>query len=185
MYPRGVLEAALEALGELVADRGEAHVVVAIGGGALSLLGLMERATEDVDLVGVIKDGTLIPAQPLPTTLRDAVADIAALRNLQPKWMNGEPTSLLQRGLPEGFLARCERRQFGGLTVLLASRFDQIHLKLYAVSGPHDKHYADLRRLQPTRDELTAAATWVRRHSVSEDDLRNALDSFGVTLDDV
>lgn len=41
------LEDALELLGELLTDRGEEVEVVAIGGGSLLLLGLIERATKD------------------------------------------------------------------------------------------------------------------------------------------
>jgi hypothetical protein len=93
----------------------------------------------------------------------------------------------MRLGLPTGFLGRCTRRQFGGLTVLFADRFDQIHLKLFAISRPFDKHYHDLRRLSPTREELLAAAAWARSQAVGEGfemELRGALDAFGVTLDD-
>ena len=36
-------------LGELLADRGHAVELVAIGGGSLLLLGLIERPTKDLD----------------------------------------------------------------------------------------------------------------------------------------
>jgi len=188
MYERRTLESALQALSDLLADRGEHHVAVAIGGGALSFLGLIERSTEDIDLVGFVNNGTLITAEPMPGTLLDAITAIGALHGLNPKWMNGEPTSLLRHGLPDGFLARCVRRDFGGVTLLLASRFDQIHLKLFAFERPGDKHELDLRRLAPTRDELLSAATWVRTHAVGEEaewELRAKLRRFGVELDDV
>lgn len=68
------------------------------------------------------------------------------------------------------FLDRLERRDYGeGLTVYLASRYDQIHFKLYALvdQGP-GKHEDDLRSLQPTDEELLIAAHWARTHDTSE-----------------
>lgn len=177
----------MRALGDLLADRNEPQVVVAIGGGALLFQGLIERSTEDIDLVGLMSRDELVSAQPLPAALAEAIADVAQLHRLPPKWMNGGPTSLLRHGLPSGFLDRCTRRQFGGLTVLFADRFDQIHLKLFAISRPFDKHHSDLQRLSPARDELLAAAQWARTQATGEGfemELRAALATFGVNLDD-
>lgn len=188
MYDRGTLETALRALGDLLADRGETFVVVAIGGGALSYLGLVERSTEDIDLVGLIANEGLVSAEPIPGPLVAAISDVAELHRLQPKWMNSEPTSLLHHGLPSGFLGRCARREFGGLTVLFADRFDQIHLKLLATSRPGDKHHVDLQHLRPTREELLSAAEWARSQAVGEGfemELRASLATFGVELDRV
>jgi hypothetical protein len=71
--------------------------------------------------------------------------------------------------------------------VHLASRYDQIHFKLYAmVDQGAGKHEADLRDLQPTRDELLAAARWTRTHDPSQgfrEQLLAALAYLGV--DDV
>ena len=85
-------------------------------------------------------------------------------------WLNAAPADLLEFGLPEGFIDRLERRDYGeALTVHLASRFDQIHFKLYAmVDQGAGKHEADLRALEPTREELLAAARWTRTHDPSE-----------------
>jgi hypothetical protein len=105
MYARATLEQALQSLGDLLADRGQTFEVVAIGGGALAMIGLIDRPTEDIDLVAVMRDATLCTAQPLPAALQIAVADIAALHGLHGKWMNGEPTGLLRHGLPVGFVA--------------------------------------------------------------------------------
>ena len=74
---------------------------------------------------------------------------------------------------------------FGALEIRLADRVDQIHLKLYASvdQGPESKHVADLRALQPTREELLSAAGWARTHDPSEGfraELDAALEAFGV-----
>ena len=52
MFDHRSLEEALAAVGDLLADRGQRIEVVAIGGGDLLLLGLIERVTKDLDLVG-------------------------------------------------------------------------------------------------------------------------------------
>jgi hypothetical protein len=83
-------------------------------------------------------------------------------------WLNAGPASLLDLGLPEGFLQRAQRRSYGeALTVLFASRTDQIHFKLYAaVDQGAGWHFADLQALEPTEPELQAAR-WSRTHDPS------------------
>lgn len=185
MYDRITLERALIAVGDLLADRGHTIEVVAIGGGALSLLGHIDRSTEDIDLVGIIDDGSLLSAAPLPPELAEAVEDVAGLLNLNAKWMNHGPTSLLKLGLPTGFLERCSERRYNGLIVRFASRYDQIHLKLYATGVPKDKHHQDLRRLAPTQHELREAATWVLANdSGMEVIVRGVFDDFGFEFGD-
>lgn len=58
-------------------------------------------------------------------------------------------------------------REFGAaLTVSFASRIDQIHLKLYAAADRDEpRDFDDLRALEPTGDELMAAAAWARTHN--------------------
>jgi hypothetical protein len=62
---------------------------------------------------------------------------------------------------------------------------DQVALKLYAAAdqGPHSKHFEDLRKLTPTRDELVAGARWAVTHDPSEgfrSQLVGALAALGV-----
>jgi hypothetical protein len=103
--------------------------------------------------------------------------------------LNPGPTDLLRLGLPEGFIDRLERHDYGeSLIVHLASRYDQIHFKLYALvdQGP-GKHEEDLRALAPTEDELIAAAGWSTSQDPSEGYalmLRQALSHLGVEQGD-
>jgi hypothetical protein len=185
MFDATALEEALQLLGQLLADRNRPFDVVAIGGGGLLLIGLIERPTKDVDLVALRDGATLLPANALPPALSEAVEDVARVLELSPSWMNGGPGSLLRFGLPEGFLERVETRVFGALSVSLASRFDQIHFKLYAAADdrPNGKHHVDLQRLRPTHEELRAAARWARTHDPSEGFaimLRGVLATFGL-----
>lgn len=105
--------------------------------------------------------------------------------SLPEHWLNPGPAGLLDFELPEGFLDRVESRRYGShLAVHFASRFDQIHFKLYAAvdAGP-GKHSQDLEALAPTPEELLTAARWTRTHDPSpgfEEVLRRVLAHYGV-----
>ncbi|HEY7281100.1 MAG TPA: hypothetical protein VID47_05835 [Actinomycetota bacterium] len=167
---QGLLDQALAILGDTLDARGLRYEVVAIGGSGLMLLGLIARPTKDLDVVALVESGELVSAQPFPTPLSDSVADVGRLLDLDERWLNPGPTELLRFGLPEGFEARLGARRYGGLTLHLAGRFDQIHFKLYAAAdqATTSKHFADLRALDPTEEELLAAARWSQTHDPSE-----------------
>lgn len=181
---------ALGTLGDVLAARGHHYEVVAIGGSGLLLLGLVVRATADVDVVAVVQGGEYRLAKPLPAPLEEAQAEVGAALGLGDKWLNPGPTDLLDFGLPDGFQDRVETFEFGGLTVHLAGRFDQICFKLYAAvdQGPRSKHFADLGHLDASPDELVRAAQWALEHDPSEgfrSQLVEALRLLGVESDDV
>lgn len=177
------LEKALEVLGQLLLDRGFHYEVVAIGGGSLLLLGLIDRTTKDLDLVALFNNQQLISANPLPQALLQAVGEVGEALNLRKDWLNTGPASLLEAGLPLGFAKRLHARRYQGLTLYLADRFDQICFKLYASvdQGPQSKHYADLRVLIPTADELNQAKEWCVTQDVSvgfEQSLNQVIESL-------
>lgn len=60
-------------------------------------------------------------------------------------------------------------RHFGGPTLHLASRVDQVFLKLSTAAnhGTRSKHFQDLQLLFPERLELVDAAAWSRTHDPS------------------
>src|ERR1700691_2750402 len=138
------LEGALEILGQLLVDRGLHYEVAAIGGGSLLLLGLIDRTTKDLDLIALVKGRELISADPLPGPLVQAAEEVGRALDLGKDWLNIGPASLLETGLPPGFMERLHIRKFRGLTLHLADRFDQICFKLYASvdQGPQSKHFA-------------------------------------------
>ena len=91
---------------------------------------------------------------------------------------------MLALGLPSGLPERLESRSYGpGLTVHVIDRYDHIHLKLLAIAenvSDREKHMRDLERLEPTAEEILAAARWAmetidRRLSRSQMILREAL----------
>ncbi len=167
---RVLLDRALGTLGEILQARGLGYELVAIGGSSLMLLGLITRPTKDLDAVALVEHGKYLSAEPLPGPLADAIADVGRALSIGERWLNPGPTDLLRFGLPEGFEKRVELKRYGGLTLHLAGRQDQVFFKLYAAvdQGIRSKHAADLRALDPTREELLAAARWSQTHDPSE-----------------
>jgi hypothetical protein len=184
MFSSASLEEALGTLGEVLADRGQTAEIAVIGGGSLLLLGLIQRPTKDLDVVAMVRAGQYTCAEPLPDFLVAAVHDVARVTGLPEDWLNPGPSSLLDLGLPEGFERRVDSRRFGGLTLHVASREDQICFKVYAGvdQGPRSKHVTDLKHLRPSPEELSRAAAWCRTHDPSEgfaQQLALALDALG------
>jgi hypothetical protein len=175
----------LRALGEQLATQNERFTIAVVGGSALLALGLTSRATRDVDVLAIVDGDELTSAQPLPAALVGAAQTVARDFGLSKDWLNPGPTSLLDLGLPEGFLERAQHRHYGpGLEVLFASRVDQIHLKLYAtVDQGAGKHLKDLQALAPTERELLDAASWSQTHDPSDgyrSVLARVLNYFGI-----
>jgi len=165
---------ALDAVGELLEEEGEEVAIVVVGGTALNLLGVVERATFDVDVIARAEGltaGTLLlrPASPLPEALNRAAARVARDFGLDPSWMNSEVSAQWSQGLPPITLEETTWRTFGGLTVGLAGRRPMVALKLFAAvdRGPRSVHLQDLLILAPTDEELDQAADWVKRQDAS------------------
>lgn len=167
---REELEAALAALGELLTARGVRYELVLVGGGNLILRGLITRpTTKDLDILGERVLDLIRPLRPMPQVLHDAVIDVGRAFRLAEDWLNVGPDSLLDLGLPDGFAERLDRRDFGGLVVWLAGRYDMVCFKLYAAvdQGPRSRHFQDLGELHPDGDDLLEAARWASTHDPS------------------
>jgi hypothetical protein len=167
---RAQLETALAALGELLAARGLHYELVLVGGGNLILRELIPRpTTKDLDVLGARTPEGVAQVRPMPEPLRDAVMDVGRAFGLADDWLNTGPDSLLDLGLPDGFVERLERRDYGGLVAWLAGRFDMVCFKLYAAAdqGLRSRHFQDLRDLGPARDDLLVAGRWAVSHDTS------------------
>jgi hypothetical protein len=179
-----VVHELLAALEQQLGAEGQNYDVVVVGGSALLALELVQRTTQDVDVVALLEAGGLVSAADLPSELVVARNRVARDLGVTENWLNSGPAELLRLGLPAGFEERWETQTYGSaLTVRWASRFDQIHLKLYAAVDQAGKHLRDLEALAPQRDELIAAAGWAREHDPSEgflSALREALIYFGI-----
>lgn len=165
------LNEALSLLGErLRLSGGDPQELVVCGGSSLIARGYVSRVTRDVDVVARrLRGSELVSAKPLPDAVVAAVARVAADLGLPPTWLNNGPADLFDLGLPTGFSSRLESQAYGShLTVWHIGRVDQIHFKLYAAAdqgGGH--HVTDLLALNPTADELLAAAQWTFTHDTS------------------
>jgi len=167
-----LLEEALELLAELTADQPEQHWVVC-GGSSLLALGLVRRTTtRDVDVLARVTGGNLITAKPLPDWLSKAAHQVRMHLGLMENWFNTGPSddSFFRFGLPEGLAERLVTRDYGSnLRISFISRYDQIFFKLYATADSgQGRHFQDLKDLQPTAEELLAAARWTRTQDPSE-----------------
>ena len=186
------LEEALKVLGELLEARGETFEILVIGGGALLLLGFIERPTKDLDVVARFEQNQWLGAEPFPVALVEAVKDTADALDLAKDWLNPGPAALMDFGLPAGFPERAKTRTFGSLKVRFASREDHVAFKLYAAADhwpDRSKHWMDLEALEPTHAELRDAATWCRTHDPSEGfrvrQLLPLLSALGTDINDV
>ena len=154
------LREALELAGSYMEDRGITIEVVGIGGSALLLLGVIERPTQNLDLIAVVESGTYLKLDELPPVLAETLDAVAAHLDLAPDWINTEPSDVMDHGLPIGFADRSVKETYGSLTLHLASRFDQICLKLHATADRGDPkgsnrqtHGHDLCRVKECNDQ--------------------------------
>jgi len=151
----------LNQLGVVYEQLGGDSINVGIcGGAALILTDLIDRTTKDID--------TLFPI-PWPPLFTEAVKIVARNYGLSENWINSGPDMLTSMGLPDGFMERAKTKEFGKrLTVYFASRYDQIFFKVYASADRGGYHVDDLLALNPTSDEILAAARWCRTHDPSD-----------------
>lgn len=166
------LQSVLNALaGFLEADGATPETLVVIGGSALIAMGIVSRTTKDVDiLAGIDPEFGLVDPRPMSAALQSAAAKVARELDLDPDWLNTGPADQVAAGLPEGFLSRLTRHDYGpSLTLYLPDRLDLIHLKLFAIvdQGP-GRHVRDLKALRPSGDELLLAARWVLTQDAGE-----------------
>lgn len=170
------IEKVLTALSEQLGAEGVVHMELLVcGGTALNILGYVRRTTKDIDVIAFVdksKDGltVLSKANPLKPALIKAANRVQKDFNLPDNWLNAEPASVMDFGLPEGVMDRVETRSYGkNLTIHFLTRYDQIHFKLHAaVDQSGGKHYDDLIALKPTARELENAAKWSMTHDPSE-----------------
>lgn len=138
--------------------------------------------TKDLDLLGEWTADGIKSMRPMPEPLRIAVVDVARTFGLASDWVNLGPDSLLDLGLPDGFVGRLDRRDYGGLVAWLAGHFDMVCFKLYAAvdQGPRSRHLQDLLELRPNREELLAAAHWTVTHDPSPGYRSLLVDTLGL-----
>ncbi|NOZ56681.1 MAG: hypothetical protein GXO73_07830 [Calditrichaeota bacterium] len=146
---------------------------VVCGGAALGLQELQDRPTRDVDVLGRWDEAVLdvVGIETFPeemvACINRVVANHPELAGMGQNWINLGPRALVQAGLPKGFADRLHVLRVGNkLTLHLLGRWDLLALKLYAAADEHgprqEIHFADLKGLTPTYDELDQAVEWLR-----------------------
>lgn len=185
------LEEALRTLGAVLEGRGLSSRILVAGGSSLLLLGLIDRPTADLDVIGLVTGDGYVKAETIPASLAEAVRDVGSALGLGDTWLNNGPAPLFDLGLPPGFEQRVTVREYGPLEVHIPGRVDLLAFKLYATvdhSGNRtNKHLIDLQDMDPTPDELVHAAQWTRTHDPSvgyKGELIKVLASLGVEVSD-
>jgi len=183
------LENALHLLGAVLEERSANIGVLVVGGSSLLLLGVVQRPTADVDIVGFTSPAGYVRADSLPEVLTEAVRDVGEALGLGASWLNAGPAGLIDFGLPVGLADRVEIRRYSGLEVHLPAREDLVCFKLYAAvdQTERSKHFTDLRALAPTDEDLLVAARWTRTQDPSPGflgGLRRILALLGVDISD-
>jgi hypothetical protein len=154
------------------------------------MLALIARATRDVDVVAPVDMASLTPSRRYP--IRCSVR--SRTRRSCSVFRRSGSTQVRVRSSIDG----CRKEYCGehvvasgaALILYLADRRDQVFFKFDAAvdQGPRSQHFENLRRLEPTADELGAAAAWARTHDPSEGfrvELRGALRDLGVVDGDL
>lgn len=169
---RTQIETAFTLLGErLQSEKLGPFRLVVCGGASLIAMSLISRATRDVDIVALIDEkNNLISPEPIPPDLANMAKVVADDLDLDENWLNTGPKDIFKFGLPDGFLQRLTKKEYGtSLVVYFSGRLDQVYFKVYAAAdqGP-GKHLTDLLHLEPTDMELEEAANWAMTHDISE-----------------
>jgi len=158
----------LAALGELLSARDQTYSCVVAGGASLAALGVIERPTDDVDVMAERDENGKVALAPMdfPPFVAQAISEVAREFGLPLNWMNTQMAAGLKAGMPPGFVERLTWQTYGGLHVGFVDRRGLIALKLEAASDdpPHgrtDVHLGDLVSLGATDQELDEAARWV------------------------
>ena len=169
-FPLQQLEDALTLLGDRLRLAGlPPQELIVCGGTSLIARGFVSRTTKDVDILARRVRGTdFVSARELPKEFVEAAERVARDLGLPETWINSGPIDLFEMGMPEGFRDRLEAKSYGHITAWYIGRIDQIHFKLYAAvdRGP-SRHLTDLLALEPSDEELLAAARWAMTHDVS------------------
>lgn len=139
-------------------EKHQCFSAIIIGGGALSLMGVIKRETQDIDI--------LDPEVPenIAALAREFALQMTRSHKIPLKtdWLNNGPISL-RNLLPSDWM---KRRQvvFAGKALTLESlgRSDLLKTKLFAFCD-RDQDRDDCIKLSPTPMELAEAFTWVEK----------------------
>ena len=153
----------LEAFDRFLAERQLALDAVVIGGTALNLLGVIDRATRDCDILH-----PSLPAEVVAASVAFAALVRRAGGILAEDWLNNGPSSLT-RHLKEGWELRIQAA-FAGSAITLRSlgRLDFLCAKLWALCD-RGIDLGDCIALAPTEAELAEVLPWLEYQDANPD----------------
>jgi hypothetical protein len=163
---------------------GEHFELVVAGGSAMTLAGFKEQTT-DIDL---------LRPEVLPSSIKNGIAHIGRVRRLGPEWLNTSLATMLSevigtKKLPEYFSEISRVIEVpDNLQISLIGRQALISLKMYAATPSYSKHTIDLKKLHPSRGEISEAVGFLMRvdnTNLRKDDLRVVLKEVGFDFDEI
>lgn len=139
------------AFDEYLFTEGLSFAAIAVGGSALSIMGIIERQTRDLDL--------LTKAIPLP--IQNAALTFAKKKSLDAKWLNNAPSEL-SKHLPENWMTLTEELFVGkALSLRCPCRLHMIYTKFWAMCD-RDRDLDDLIAMNPNATEILKAIEWTK-----------------------
>jgi hypothetical protein len=136
---------------------------IAIGGGALSIMGIISRETQDIDILD-----PKIPDNVYQASVEFAKLQCISTTNLKENWLNNGPDSL-KGFLREGWYLRLETLYSGkAIKLNTLGRIDLIGTKLlaYCDRGTDLKDCLDL---NPSIVEINELLPWLKNYDLNPD----------------
>jgi hypothetical protein len=176
----------LKALGSVLEREGTGPVdVVICGAMALAMQGIIDRATRDIDGLGIVvrKKGRLVLDKPLMSAeFSQAVERVGLHFGAGKFWFSTAATILHDdTRLPARLIERAEVRHYGkNLTVRLCSRSDMILFKMWAAIKRGEPDIDDLIKMHISEAEAEAAARWcLKQDGEAAPELKAVLEEIG------
>lgn len=124
---------------------------IAIGGSALSIMGIIDRHTRDLDLL----------TTPIPLPIQNAALSFSKKESLDLNWLNNAPSEL-SRHLPQDWMSQTVELYSGkALTLHCPCRLHMIYAKFWAMCD-RDRDLDDLLAMKPSTVEITEAVHWTK-----------------------
>lgn len=152
----------IEAFDAFLVKKGRTLTAIIIGGGALSLMGVISRETQDIDVLDPILPQEILNLSQEFAEHYNQTTDILLKKN----WLNNGPESL-REVLPKDWLSRIEEVFSGNALILHAlGRPDLLKSKLFAFCD-RELDRSDCILLNPTHEELREAMEWVKQQDMN------------------
>ena len=127
------------------------HAVV-IGGAALSLLKVISRVTNDIDV---------LEPKTLPKKVDQLAKEFAISHHLPPNWLNCGPADVMDY-LPKGWQSRTQKIFDGkNLKLKTLGRQELLMTKCWAYCD-RERDLDDIIALRPSKDELIKIREWLK-----------------------